>query len=114
MAVYVSPFNELPRIDHAFEISPGDEVVVLTRYLSMPRLPGGMRNAIPGPAYAFPYGTYDSCFSRTRRCGDYKNLSPLFHFLFIAVASLQDRSKLHPHHVRYHPEQIFGLSSPIE
>jgi hypothetical protein len=92
MTVYVGPLNELPGIDHALEIPLGDEVVVLTRYLSVPRLPGGMRNAIPDPDPAFPYGTYDSCFSRTRRCSDYKNLSSLLHFLFIAAASLQDQS----------------------
>ena len=92
MAVHVSPFNELARIDHLLEILSGDEVVVLTFYLSIPRLPGGMRNTIPDPAHALPYGTYDGCFSGARRCGDYENLSPLLHFLLIAVVFSWDRA----------------------
>lgn len=85
MAIHLSPFNEVVRIDHLLEILFGDEVVVLTSYLSIPRFPGGMRNGIPDSAYALPHGTYEGCFSSAGRCGDYENLSPWLHSPLVAV-----------------------------
>lgn len=92
MAVYVSPFNEVVRIDHPLETFSRNKVVVLAFYLSISWLPGGMRNGIPDPAHVLPDGTYEGCFSGARRCGDYENLSSLLHFPLIAVVFSWDRA----------------------